>query len=556
MVKSSMFSSAHHIQLPLPPPLFNASERSILQDARELIGNAILVQNSIGSKITCQTATFVNTLLPIAHEESHRLYQRHKLEFYQHVSTNEKVRDASREAQKMFSNLDTELAMRKDIYVLVNAVRERGEALDVESRRFLDRQMLQYRRNGLQLAEPDRFRLHQIKQDLEEARAEFEKNLSEENGGIWFSREELDGLPSDVLDDLENDDKDNLRLTFQPTHVGPAMQYVNNSAIRRRVYIGNANKCNNNVPLLEKTLILRDEAARLLGYAHHASFRLEDKMEKSPAKITAFLEDIRSRLAPKGQAELQRLKRLKGEDLRARGEDDDGMFYLWDHAYYARLVVQSDFAVDQQKISEYFPLGWTIQRMLGIFERVFGMKFVAIDADQLAHGGSGGESLVWHEDVRMFGAWDDRDEEDGGKEFLGYLYMDLHPRAGKHGHLADLSVHPVATPSLHVPHPVLTVHARRATSPLPAPACTRPQPSSAPSPNRRKPNPPSSPTSTSGLSSTSSATEFMILCQRQSLRVFTARQQRRISVRYRARCWRSGVGCLKFWYRWDGTGVV
>ena len=50
-----------------------------------------------------------------------------------------------------------------------------------------------------------------------------------------------------------------------------------------------------------------------------------------------------------------------------------------------------------------------------------------------------GENISWHEDVKIFSVWDDEGE---GGSFVGYLYLDLHPRPGKYGHAANFSLQP------------------------------------------------------------------------------------------------------------------
>ena len=209
------------------------------------------------------------------------------------------------------------------------------------------------------------------------------------------------------------------------------------------MFLANENKCNENVPLFKEAIILRDEAARLLGYPNHATYKIEDKMAKTPKTVDDFLGDLKKRLAPGGEKELDVLKQLKKKDLESRGQGDkdDGRYYLWDHRYYDRLMLEQDYQLDQQKISEYFPLQTSIRGMLGIFEQLFGMQFVELTGearDNLADSGKGSD-IVWHEDVQVFSVWDDEGE---GSGFVGYLYLDLHPRDGKYGHAANFNIQP------------------------------------------------------------------------------------------------------------------
>lgn len=93
--------------------------------------------------------------------------------------------------------------------------------------------------------------------------------------------------------------------------------------------MANENRCNKNMVLLQEALALRDEAARLLGYAGHATFVLEDRMAKTPRTVNDFLDDLRKRLISGAQKELAKLKELKRADA---GCVDPDRYYIWDHA--------------------------------------------------------------------------------------------------------------------------------------------------------------------------------------------------------------------------------
>lgn len=435
---------------PQAPPLFTATPDSILADTKRLIETSRSVQDRVASSVKPADATFANTLLPLAQDENAMALEAHILAFYQAVSTDQKLRDASSEAEKLLDDFAIETAMREDLYLLVDAALKKNEPLDPESRRLLEKEHKDYIRNGLGLpAGPKRDRFKEIKKRLSQLSIEFQKNLNEENGGLWFTPEELDGVPEDVLSGLQKGEGENegkLRLTFKYPDLFPALKYAKNSETRKKLAIANENKCNQNVPLFKEAIVLRDEAARLLGYPNHAAFRIEDKMAKTPETVDKFLGDLRSRLKDGGLKEIEHLKQLKKSDVEARGESFDGNYYLWDHRFYDRLMLEKEYSLDQQKIAEYFPLQTTIRGMLEIFEHLFGLQFVQItgaDRDAISPTGKG-DDIVWHEDVQVFSVWDD---EGQGSGFVGYLYLDLHPREGKYGHAANFNLQPVCPAS-------------------------------------------------------------------------------------------------------------
>lgn len=435
---------------PQSPPLFTATAESILNDAKRLVETSRKIQDGIVANTSPDSASFASVLKPLAHDENVMALESHILGFYQAVSTEQKLRDTSSKAEELMDDFFIESAMREDIFKLVDAVLKKNESLDPESRRLLEKEHQSFIRNGLGLpAGPQRDRFKEIKKRLSLISIEFGKNLNEEDGGIWFTPEELDGVPEDVVSGLKKGEGENegkLRLTFKYPDLFPTMKYAKNPETRKQVMIQNENKCNQNVPLFQEAIVLRDEAARLLGYPSHAAFRIEDKMAKTPKTVDDFLADLRARLTDGGRKEIAQLLELKKSDVASRGEKFDDGYYLWDHRFYDRLMVEKDYSLDHQLIAEYFPLQNTIDGMLKIFEQLFGLVFVEItgkDRDQVATSGKGSD-IVWHEDVQIFSVWDDEGE---GGNFVGYLYLDLFPRPGKYGHAANFNLQPVSCSS-------------------------------------------------------------------------------------------------------------
>lgn len=400
------------------------------------------------------SATFANVLLPLTQADNVRQTESHILCFYQNVSPDPTLRDASREAQKLLDSFHSESGLREDLFQLVDAVVRRNEDLDTESRLLLEREHKDFTRDGLGLpAGPVRDRFREIRQRISGLKMEFRRNQNEDSGCIFLRPEELEGIPDDVLSELEKgsgEDEGKLQLPLDHSHFSDAMRYAKKSETRRRVYIAGANKYPGNVAIFRETMVLRDEAARMLGYESHAAFRLENKMAKTPENVNSFLADLRSRLTGGGEKELDELKRAKEKELEDRGEVFDGRFFLWDESFYSGTILEGQYKVDGKKISEWFPLETTTKAMLGIFEHLFGLVFEEIvggERDELAGFGKG-SNLVWHEDVQVFAVWDD--EEEGGG-FVGYLYLDLYARNGKYQGPANFNLQPVSMISFSRP---------------------------------------------------------------------------------------------------------
>jgi metallopeptidase MepB len=432
---------------PQAPPVFTGSPKSIVEDTRRMIEKSRSLEDTIVAEIEAQDASFRDVLLPIALDENDSGLISHIIGFYQSVSTDQAVRDASTKAEQLMDDFSIESSMREDVYKLVEEVTKKNEKLDAESQRLLEKTHKHYIRHGLGIpAGPKRDRYKEIKKRLSQLCIIFSKNLNEEVGGIWFDRKELEGVPEDVMSLFAKGESENagkVRMTFKYPDVFPTLKYAKNPATRKRVYLANENKLPQNIPIFREVILLRDEAARLLGYPNHASFIIEDKMAKTPKTVDDFLGDLRQRLKKGGESERKALTDLKEQDLKSRGMEKsiDGRYYIWDNRFYDRLMLEKHYSVDQELISEWFPLETSIRGMLTIFEKLFGMTFVEITgADRASISPSGkGDDIVWHPDVQVFSVWD---SEDQGSGFVGYLYLDLHPREGKYGHAANFNLQP------------------------------------------------------------------------------------------------------------------
>lgn len=434
---------------PQAPPTFTGTKESIVSDAKALCDGTRGLLDRIVAQVSADQASSTSVLRPMAEDEDQAALSGRILGFYQYVSADNDLRNASTEAEKIMDEFSIECNMREDVFQLVDAVfqhqKEREPNLDAESLRLLDKERKNYIKNGLGLpAGSQRDRFKEIKTRLSKIAIEFQKNLNEEDAGLWFTKEELDGTPADVVDNLEKGSGENegkIKLSFKYPDLFPTLKFAKNPETRKKVFIANENKLNQNIPLFREAVLLRDEAARMLGYPNHATLRIEDKMSKDPATVNSFLSDLRTRLAPGGVKERAHLLELKKKDEEARGLSPDGRYYLWDHRYYDRMMVEQEYSIDETKIAEYFPLQSTVRGMLKIFEELFGLVFVELDQDERARISSTGKAgdISWHEDVIIFSVWDDASE---GDNFVGYLYLDLHPRQGKYGHAANFNLQP------------------------------------------------------------------------------------------------------------------
>ncbi|KAJ5261375.1 hypothetical protein N7478_011970 [Penicillium angulare] len=322
------------------------------------------------------------------------------LKFYQYASPSAELCAASREVAQQLEEFEIENDPS-------------SQNLDIQSLHYLNSEHRKYVANGLSLEHgPQRIRFKEIKKRMIALSVEFQN----------------------VIDRLERDSEQDgmVKVTLQYADYFPIIDNARKSDTRKRLFLAFENKCKGNVPLFREMMILRDEAARLLGYVNYAAYQLEDRLVTCPEKVNSFLDDLRCRLADRGAEEIKRLKALKTSDM---GEEPAGgeQYCLWDHRYYNRLLLEKNYQIDQEKIAQFTSLSKTLEGMLDIFSKLFGLVFYEVDAINQR------KDLIWHADVRIFHVWDD--DNDGG-EFVGYLYLDIYPRDGKRGHPCNINLQP------------------------------------------------------------------------------------------------------------------
>jgi metallopeptidase MepB len=235
---------------PQAPPLFTATKSSLIDDAKAICGKTRKLLDKIVAEVTVENASFENVVLPMAEDENQAALENRIIGFYQAVSMDSDLRDASSKAEEIMDEFNIEASMREDVFKLVDAAwkkaKDGNSGLDGESLRLLEKERKSYIRNGLGIeAGPKRDRFKEIKKRLSLIQIEFQKNLNEESGGIWFTKKELEGVPQDVLDGFEKGSGDNegkLRFTFKYPDLFPTLKFALDSETRQKVFIENENK--------------------------------------------------------------------------------------------------------------------------------------------------------------------------------------------------------------------------------------------------------------------------------------------------------------------------
>lgn len=336
--------------------------------------------------------------------------------FLSYVSTDKKFRDAANDLQMQISQYMVDVATRRDVYKAIREYTDTNPRLDPVQAKLVKEMLIGFKNSGMDLNDADLEKFKALNKEKAEYIIKFDKNIQEYKDPLAVTQEQLRGLGEDYIQKLSKTDDGKYLVTLDYPDYVPFMQNADDEQARKELeFKFNRRGGQENVELLEKTLTLRREIARLLGYKNHAELRLEERMAKNPKTVMAFLKDLQKKLKPLGKKEDKEMIAYKN----SKTGKNSRTLYSWESGYWSNKFRKENLELDSEKIKEYFPSQVVIDGMLDLFGGVFGITFEPVDIP------------VWHPDVKAFKI---KDKASG--ELVAYFYMDLYPREGKYKHAA------------------------------------------------------------------------------------------------------------------------
>jgi peptidyl-dipeptidase Dcp len=315
-----------------------------------------------------------------------------------------------------------EITLNPKVFQRIKTVYDARETsgLDAKQKRIVTRLYESFVRRGANLTAGQKTQLSAYNQQLASAFSEFnEKLLADENTYVTLTEAQMRGVPQDVKAAAASAAQErhlpagSYAIVNTRSAVDPFLTFADDRAIREKVWRafvnrgdnGNANDTN---ALIARIVKLRADRARLLGFASHADWRMQDTMARSPAKAM----DLMMRVWPAAVARVHEEVR----DMQAVANRSGAHLTIepWDYRYYMEKVRNARYNLSQDEVKPYFELSNMVKGMFWAAGRLYGLEFVE----------NTGSVPVFQPDVRTF-------EVKRNGETIGLFYFDPYARSGK-----------------------------------------------------------------------------------------------------------------------------
>ncbi|MFV3329792.1 oligopeptidase A [Pseudomonas sp. NY15437] len=342
------------------------------------------------------------------------------------VCNSAELREAYEGCLPLLSAYWTELGQNRELFKAYEALAGSPESkdFDVAQKTILEHALRDFRLSGIDLPAEQQQRYAEIQTRLSELGSRFSNQLLDATQA-WTKHitdeAALAGLTESAKAQMQQaaqaKELDGWLITLEFPSYYAVMTYAEDRDLREEVYAAYCTRAsdqgpnagqNDNGPVMQEILDLRQELSRLLGFANFAELSLATKMAETPEQVLHFLRDLAVRSKPFAAQDLAQLKAYAAEQ---------GCPNLssWDASYFGEKLREARYSVSQEALREYFPIDKVLSGLFAIVQKLYGIHIRELS-----------DFERWHPDVRLFEI-----EENG--QHVGRFYFDLYARANKRG---------------------------------------------------------------------------------------------------------------------------
>ncbi|MHA1527988.1 MAG: M3 family metallopeptidase [Alphaproteobacteria bacterium] len=332
---------------------------------------------------------FANTIE--AMERSGQALDRVSAVFFNLTSshTNDELQSIQREVAPKLAAHHSAVLMNAALFARVRVLVDAGEALglNTEQARVLELYHRMFVKAGAQLEGEARGRMTAIMQRLAELGTAFGQNVlaDEQDWVLELGEGDLAGLPDFLTAAAAREAKvrgtsGGYAITLSRSSIEPFLTFSTRRDLRETAWRAwTARGATTNWPLVEETVRLRAERARLLGFANFAEFKLHDQMAKTPVAVRDLLTAVWGPARKRADDEADTLGALAAE------EGANIVLAPWDWRFYAEKQRKREHDLDEAETKPYLQLDAIIEAAFDVANRLFGLSFRAVEGLTLHH---------------------------------------------------------------------------------------------------------------------------------------------------------------------------
>jgi len=338
-------------------------------------------------------------------------------------NTNEGMEKIVTEISPILSEHNDNIYLNDKLFARVKTLYDNRTKLGLtdEQIRLIEKYHRNFIRSGAALNPEQKAKLRVINKELGLAQLAFGKNVLDETNSykkIIDKESDLAGLPESVRQAAAEAAKEAGKpgkwlFTTQKASFIPVLQYSENRELRKELLMAYTTRANHdnasdNKVVINRIMKLRTQKAQLLGFATSADFILDDTMAKTPKAVYALLNTVWTPALAKAKEETAELQKLQGAE--GKGEKIEA----WDWWYYSERLRKAKYNLEEEALRPYFKLENVRQGVFDLASKLYGLKFKKLS-----------DMPVYDPDVEVF------EVSDANGSFVGILYTDYFPRAGK-----------------------------------------------------------------------------------------------------------------------------
>lgn len=363
--------------------------------------------------------TFENTIEAL--ERSSDLLDRVSSVFYLLVGahTNDELKEINNELSPKFAAHSDAINLNDGLFQRVKTLYNAKESLNLndEQKRLIDVYYQGFERSGANLNETQKEQLKKLNQEIATLNTKFGDQLlsATKQGGVSFTKEELDGFSEEALESIKQADGTYLiplnNTTQQPDLVSMKSKDARKKLFEQAWIRAEKSDANDTRETLLTLVKKRAEKAKLMGFDNFAEWSLQGTMAQTPANAIQILKDLSPYAVNAAKEEAKDIQALINK------EADPFTLTAADWDYYAEKIREEKYAINQNELKPYFEMNAVLED--GVFfmaKQLYGLSFKERK-----------DIPVWQEDVKVYEVFN----EDGSK--VGLFYADYYQRDSKRG---------------------------------------------------------------------------------------------------------------------------